>query len=77
MEENRCPACGKPLPEKAEKCPACGAAVEEEIVCPKCGSRNAAPISGMSRAAAVVQWGIFSLKKAKATHRCKDCGERF
>ena len=77
MEEIRCPACGKPVPEKAEKCPECGATVETEIVCPKCGGRNVVPISGLSKAATIAQWGIFSIKKAKATHRCTDCGQRF
>ena len=77
MDKIICPKCGKPVPEKTEKCPECGAAIEAELRCPKCGSENVVPISGLSKAATVAKWGIFSIGKAKATHRCTDCGHRF
>ncbi len=78
MERKVCAKCGRPVPEKAEKCPTCGEAVtEEKILCPKCGSENVALISGLSKAATVAKWGIFSIGKAKADYRCKDCGEKF
>ena len=78
METKVCAKCGEPVPEKAEKCPACGEAiVEEELRCPKCGSENVIPISGLSKAATVAKWGVFSIGKAKADHRCKDCGHKF
>ncbi|MBR6206532.1 MAG: zinc ribbon domain-containing protein [Oscillospiraceae bacterium] len=77
METKVCAKCGKALPEKADKCPACGETVEEELRCPKCGGANIIPISGMSKAATVAKWGIFSIGKAKAEHRCRDCGHRF
>ena len=77
METITCPKCGKPVPETAEKCPECGEPVEKEILCPKCGSGNVIPISGISKAATVAKWGIFSIGKAKAEHRCRDCGHKF
>ncbi|MBR6950269.1 MAG: zinc ribbon domain-containing protein [Oscillospiraceae bacterium] len=78
MEKKVCVRCGKPLPEKAEKCPECGEAVlPEDLRCPKCGSEKVFAISGLSKAATVAKWGIFSIGKAKADYRCKDCGHRF
>ena len=77
MDSIICSKCGKPVPEKAEKCPECGAELETALCCPKCGSENVMPISGLSKAATVAKWGIFSIGKAKADHRCRDCGHKF
>lgn len=77
MDTITCKKCGKPVPENSEKCPECGETLETDVCCPKCGSRNVIPVSGLSKAATVAKWGIFSIGKAKADHRCRDCGHKF
>lgn len=46
------------------------------VECPYCHSTKTVKISGLSRAASIGFWGIFSKKIGKQWH-CEDCGSDF
>ena len=82
----RCPNCGAEI-GNSEKCEYCGSAIsvdmkkEQEILnkkgCPKCGSTNIAPISGLKKGASAYMFGIFAANTIKNDYQCKACGHKF
>lgn len=47
------------------------------IKCPECGSSNVSIISGASKAASVIAFGILAANKVKSSYKCKNCGHKF
>lgn len=48
-----------------------------QIECPYCHSTNTKKISGMSKAGAVVLFGIFAIGKTSKQWHCNGCGSDF
>ena len=73
----KCLECGKEVSDKARVCPYCGMPIDTNVYCPKCGSSNVQVISGASKAASVLAFGILAANKVKSSYKCKSCGHKF
>lgn len=72
-----CPACGEKVSNKARSCPHCGQPIDTKVFCPKCGSSNTEPISGISKAAMTWAVGAYAANTVISKFKCKDCGHKF
>lgn len=72
-----CPECGKQVSSTAKACPNCGAPIDKRKYCPKCGSSDVTVISGASKAASIVMWGVLAANKVRSTYKCNRCGHKF
>ena len=73
----KCPGCGKDVSSIAKACPNCGEPIDTAIHCPKCGSANVKVISGGSKTASILMWGVFAANKVLSKYECKNCGHKF
>ncbi len=77
----KCPECGNQVSSNAAACPRCGQPfkpVNNDIVkCPRCGSTNVKVISGASKAASIVMWGVFAANKVINHYECRECHHKF
>lgn len=48
-----------------------------EVKCPFCQSANVKKISGASKAASAIAFGVFALGKITKTWHCNNCGSNF
>ena len=72
-----CPECGNQVSDKAKTCPNCGIPIDTKVCCPNCGSSDVQIISGASKAASVLAFGILAANKVKSSYKCKSCGHKF
>ena len=82
----KCPSCGAEI-GTSNFCEYCGSQITAEMQkeleqlnksgCPKCGSTNIAPISGLKKGASAYMFGIFAANTIKNDYQCKNCGHKF
>lgn len=71
----KCEACGGIVSTMAAACPHCGQPMKKR--CPKCGSDNIEPISGLKKGMSLWAFGAFAANTVKNDYQCKKCGHKF